>query len=171
MDANHPEPIAELIAKLDKAKKLPNGTERERVIKEAEVLFPAAVEELSILGDTIGVFAAQYQNGNVSKKLSVAKAERGSSTAPISSSEVVPPVLLTKSRRETWRDYWNRKKGQVAIVSMIVAAVFFELNRRNIKLLDDFVHDNDLVGEFEDWAQIEEEQRETPVDWRERREE
>jgi hypothetical protein len=54
---------------------------------------------------------------------------------------------------------------------MIVAAVFFELNRRNIKLLDDFVHDNDLVGEFEDWAEIEEEQRETPVDWRERREE
>lgn len=166
MDKNHPEPIAELIAKLDEVKKLPKSPEKERLIKEAEALFPAAAEELSILGDTIGVLAEQYQNGTSIKKKEVSPS---TSVVVKPTSSEVPPVLLTKSRRETWRGYWDRKKGQVAVGMTLVAALFIYANLKNIKMLDDFIHDEGIVGEFEDWAGIEEEQRETPSDWRERR--
>jgi len=74
---------------------------------------------------------------------------------------------LIKSKTETWAEYWDRKKGSVAIGMTLVAALFFYANQRNIKMLDEFIHDEDLVGLFEDWSETEEEMRETPLNWRE----
>lgn len=75
-----------------------------------------------------------------------------------------------KSRLETWKAYWDRKKGPLLVFTTATTVALLALNYRNVKFLNDFIHENDLVGLFEDWADIEEELRETPLDWREKEE-
>jgi hypothetical protein len=163
MELNGTDPISELIEKLNEIKLMPAGPDRDAAYEEAQALFAPAAEELTLLGDHIEILTTNNQNGDSTTRTVISRP----SVVSTPSTEV-PPGLLIKSRRETWRDYWNRKKGTVAIAMTLVAALFFYANQRNIKMLDDFIHDEDLVGEFEDWAQTEEELRETPVDWRER---
>jgi hypothetical protein len=168
MEANPTEPMAQLIAKLGELNKMPLGPERDKKSQEVQELFIPAAEELSILGDTMRVFAERNQNGETLKSF-------------MKKAGIDPPVVVTrttpqpkpftrimKSRLETWKNFWDRKKGGLAIGMTLVAGLFFYANLRNIKYLHDFTHENDLVGLFEDWLGIEdEEERETPLDWRE----
>ena len=166
MEQNGSEPIAELIEKLGEIKDMPLGPDRDAAYEEAQALFAPAAEEIALLGDHIEVLSAHHPANE-----HLAMVTKSASTV-VTPQPIVPPGLLIKSRRETWKGYWNRKKGQIAIGMTIVAVGLFALNRRNVKLLEDFIHDEDLVGLFEDWSGIiNEEERETPLDWRDRQDE
>lgn len=168
MDKNPIDPMAQLTTIIGEITKMPLGPERDKKWEEAYELFVPAAEELSILGDTMRVFAERNQNGETLKSF-------------MKKAGIDPPVVVTrttpqpkpftrilKSRLESWKNFWNRKKGGLAIGMTLVAALFFYANHRNIKDLHDFTHENDLVGLFEDWLGLEDEdERETPLDWRE----
>lgn len=170
MEKNPEEPIAQIIAKLEEMKDMPDGPERAKKFKEeVEVLFIPAAEELSLLGDAMRVYAERNQNGETLKSF-------------MKNAGVDTPVIRlvqTQSKSKTWfkssvesvKDFWDRKKGGLAVGMIFVAALFFYANQRNIKIIQDFTHENDLVGLFEDWMETEEEMRETPVNWRELEEE
>lgn len=86
------------------------------------------------------------------------------------------PVRKKKARDvkkvvvEDVKEYWDRNKGRIAVGMTVVAALFFYANQRNIKIIHDFTHDEDLVGQFEDWMGLTypgaEDERETPLNWK-----
>jgi len=163
MDGHTADPMGQLIAKLEEARKLPKGLERDKRIKEAQELFAPAAEELSILGDTIGSLTETNQNGE-SLKSFMDNAGVSITAKPTSS-------VVAEKPKGSIKSYWDRKKGPLAIGMTIIAATFIALNIRNIKVLNDFLQDENLVGLFEDWMGMtnpeDEEDRETPLNWRE----
>lgn len=166
MDINPVEPMSQLIAKLEEAKNLPRGPERSQKIKEAEELFAPAAEELSLLGGTLSILAERNQNGESLKSFMT---NQGVVITP------QPPIMVSRSKTlrvaRAVKGYWDRKKGKIAIGMTLAAALFFWANQVNIKRLNDFIHDENLVGLFEDWLGLvdpeDEEDRETPLNWRE----
>lgn len=168
MEMNPVEPMAQLNAILGEIVKMPLGPERDKKWEEAYALFEPAAEELSILGGQIRVLAERNQNGETLK----AFMKNSGITTPVA---IIRPVKkkhkfsdALKLSAKSVGNLWDRKKGKIAIGMTLVAALFFWANQRNIKMLDDFTHDNDLVGLFEDWLQITDEgERETPLDWKE----
>ncbi|QED11567.1 hypothetical protein PP914_gp077 [Arthrobacter phage Qui] len=165
---NPTEPMAQLGVLLGEITKMPLGPERDKKCEEAYALFGPAAEELSLLSDTISVFAERNKNGETLK--SFMKQAGFDTDAPIAK---VIPINKNESKLRTFgrsvANIWNSQKGKIAVYATLTAALFFYANQRNIKMLNDFTHDNDLVGLFEDWLQLEDENdRETPLDWRER---
>jgi len=171
MEMNPVEPMAQLNALLGEITKMPLGPERDKKWQEAYALFGPAAEELSILGDQIRVLAERNKNGESLKTFM----KNAGIEAPVAITRQAKPKAkfstALKLSAHAVKDYWDRKKGKVAIGMTLLAALFFYANQRNIKMLNDFTQDNDLVGLFEDWLQLEDEDdRETPLNWRELRE-
>lgn len=169
MEMNPVEPMAQLNALLGEITKMPLGPERDKKWEEAYALFGPAAEELSILGGQIRVLAERNQNGESLK----AFMKNAGIDAPVAITRSTNPPKATFRRAlklslGSAKDYWDRKKGKVAIGMTLITVFWFMVNQRNIKMLKDFTHENDLVGLFEDWLQIEDEdERETPLNWRE----
>jgi hypothetical protein len=168
MDMNPVEPMVQLTELLGDITKMPLGPERDKKWEEAYTLFGPAAEELSLLRDTISVLAERNKNGETLKSFM----QQAGIDTPIAK---VIPITKNKSKlrsvASSIRNIWDSQKGKIAVYATLTAALFFYANQRNIKTLHDFTHENDLVGLFEDWLQIEDaDERETPLDWREKEE-
>jgi hypothetical protein len=171
MEMNPTEPIVQLTSLLGEITKMPLGPERDKKWEEAYALFAPAAEELSLLGGQMRVLAERNQNGETLKDF---MKKAGIDKPVLVTREVTPqPKIRTlfKSRLESAREYWDRKKGPLAVGLGIALVGMFMLNYRNVQLLDRFIHDEDLVGPFEDWLGLthpeDAEERETPLNWKE----
>lgn len=167
MDVNPTEPIAQLTALLGEITKMPLGPERDKKWEEAYALFAPAAEELSILGGQMRVIAERNQNGETLKSFM----KKAGIEKPVLITRQPKPKTFIKSGLESAKEYWDRKKGPLAVGLGIALVGMFMLNFRNVQLLDRFIHDEDLVGQFEDWMGLtnpeDEEDRETPLNWKE----
>lgn len=172
MEKNPTEPMAQLNVLLGEITKMPLGPARDKKWEEAYELFAPAAEELSILRDTISVLAERNQNGESLK--SFMKKSGIDTDLPLAIVRPIRPQPTLRVRIKTGfeaaKGYWDRKKGPIAVTMTVATVFFFMVNQRNIKMLDGFIHDENLVGLFEDWAGTEEEMRESPLDWREQQE-
>jgi len=143
----------DLNAKLTEMQGVSQGPERERLVEEMYALFEPAAEELHVIADKAHVSAEYFKNIKIEPM-------------------PTPDFLIAKPRRPIMAEvgyWWNDNKGRIALGMTAIAALFFYANQRNIKMLRDFTHDEDLVGRFEDWLGLEDEdERETPLNWKER---
>lgn len=168
MEMNPTEPMAQLNVLLGEITKMPLGPERDKKWEEAYALFGPAAEELSLLSDTISVLAERNKNGETLKSFM----KQAGIDTPVAT---VIPITRNQSKFQSAVrsivHIWDNQKGKIAVYATLTAALFFYANQRNVKFLNDFIHENDLVGVFEDWLQIEDEdERETPLDWRDKEE-
>jgi hypothetical protein len=174
MEKNSEQPMEELTALLGEITKMPLGPERDKKWEEAYALFEPVAEELSLLRGTIRVLAERNQNGETLKDfMKQAGVDISPTAARIDQMAAWPrrsPIDVIQSGFRSVRNLWDRKKGAIAIGMTLTAVLFFYANQRNIKMLHDFTHDENLVGLFEDWLGLvdpqDEEDRETPLNWR-----
>jgi hypothetical protein len=61
------------------------------------------------------------------------------------------PHTLTKSGLESWKEYWDRKKGTVAVVAIATTFGALALNKHNLKVCRQFLEERGQLEEFEDW--------------------
>jgi hypothetical protein len=58
---------------------------------------------------------------------------------------------LIKSQAETWKEYWDRKKGTIAIIGIATTVALWKLNGHNLKVCRQFIEEKNLTEEFENW--------------------
>lgn len=61
------------------------------------------------------------------------------------------PHTLTKSGLETWKEYWDRKKGTLVVVFATSTVAAMTLNRHNLKVCRQFLEERGQLEEFENW--------------------